>query len=404
MGSFDGRRRDFGPTGGRGFRRQYRPRPREPMSEPGPSTQPAEPPPAPRLLDRVRAELRVRRYSRRTERTYVRWIHRFIVANGTRHPSEMGAAEVSRFLSDLASRDRVSASTQNQALAALLFLYRVVCGVELAWLDNLVRAKRPTRLPVVLQRDEVGSILMELHGIPRLVAALLYGTGMRVLECAQLRIKDLDFQRSQIMVRSGKGATDRATMLPLLLRPMLEEHLWRVRQKWDEDVKAGGGWVETPEALARKYPNAGHEWGWQWVFPATRGYIDRDTNQRRRHHLHESVIQRAMHDAAFRAGIPKHVTCHTLRHSFATHLLEDGYDIRTIQLLLGHRDVSTTMIYTHVLSRGPAGVRSPMDRLGAPQLAPRPPLPFPGFPPALPSTPPQDNNPPRRPPRPPHPP
>jgi integron integrase len=248
------------------------------------------------------------------------------------------------------------------------------------------------RLPVVLQRDEVGVILLELHGTPRLIAAMLYGTGMRVLECVKLRVKDIDFEGNQIILRAGKGDADRATMLPQSLRPVLEEHLRRVRRQWEMDVKTGGGWVEMPEALARKYPNAGHEWGWQWVFPATRLYVDRETKQTRRHHLHESVVQRAMHDAVFRIGMAKHVTCHTLRHSFATHLLEDGYDIRTIQLLLGHRDVSTTMIYTHVLSRGPSGVRSPMDRLAAPQLPARPLHPFPGLSPALPSGPLQDNN------------
>jgi len=314
VGPFAERGRDFGPTGRRGFKRNYRPRPRDPGSNLRATPESSDPTPEPRLLDRVRAELRVRHYSRRTEGSYVRWIRRFVLANGKRHPSEMGAKEVSGFLSELASQDCVSASTQNQALAALLFLYRAVCGIELPWLEDLVRAKQPSRLPVVLQRDEVGSILMELHGTARLMAALLYGTGMRVLECAQLRVKDIDFQGNQIIVRAGKGAVDRCTMLPQALRPVLEEQLRRVRRQWELDLKAGGGWVAMPEALARKYPNAGHEWGWQWVFPATRGYVDRDTKQKRRHHLHESVIQRAMHEAVFRTGIPKHVTCHTLRH------------------------------------------------------------------------------------------
>jgi integron integrase len=319
--------------------------------------------PPPRLLDQVRLSLRAQHYSRRTEKAYLLWTRRFILANGKRHPTTMGAVEVERFLSSLATEGGVSASTQNQALAALLYLYRVVLRVEMPWLDHLVRAKRPHRIPVVLDRDEVARVLAELHGTARLMAAILYGAGLRVLECAQLRAKDIEFEAHQIVVRSGKGGKDRVAMLPQALAPFIAEQLRRAHQQHVLDIQAGAGWVELPAALARKYPNAGRTWGWQWVFPATRTYRDRETGQWRRHHLHESVVQRAVRSAAFRAGIVKPVTCHTFRHSFATHLLEDGYDIRTVQELLGHRDVATTMIYTHVLNRGPAGVRSPLDRI-----------------------------------------
>ena len=317
----------------------------------------------PRLLDTVRDALRLRHYSRRTERAYLGWIRRYIVFHAKRHPAEMGAAEVSRFLSSLAVEGRVSASTQNQALAALLFLYGPVLGVELPWLDELVRAVRPERLPVVLSRDEVRAVLLVLRGTPRLMAVLLYGAGLRLLECARLRVKDLDFAANQIVVRSGKGDRDRVTLLPAVVRPALERQLARVRAQHERDLRAGAGWVELPHALARKYPNAGREWAWQWVFPATRTYTERTTSQRRRHHLHETVVQRAVYRAVREAGLTKPASCHTFRHSFATHLLEDGYDIRTVQELLGHRDVRTTMIYTHVLNRGPAGVRSPLDGL-----------------------------------------
>ena len=317
----------------------------------------------PRLLDTVSDALRVRHYSRRTERAYVGWIRRYIVFHAKRHPAEMGAAEVSRFLSSLAVEGRVSASTQNQALAALLFLYGPVLGVELPWLDDLVRAVRPERLPVVLSRDEVRAVLLALRGTPRLISVLLYGAGLRLLECAGLRVKDLDFAANQIVVRSGKADRDRVTILPAVVRPALERQLARVSAQHERDLRAGAGWVELPHALARKYPNAGREWAWQWVFPATRTYTERTTSQRRRHHLHETVVQRAVYRAVREAGLTKPASCHTFRHSFATHLLEDGYDIRTVQELLGHRDVRTTMIYTHVLNRGPAAVRSPLDGL-----------------------------------------
>ncbi len=320
-------------------------------------------PQRPRLLDRVRDTVRARHYSRRTEEAYIAWIRRYILFHGKRHPAEMGAAEITQFLTSLAVQRNVAASTQNQALSALLFLYREVLGQEVPWLDGIVHAKRPRRLPVVLTREEVRAVLGQLNGVPRLMALLLYGAGLRVLECARLRVKDIDFTSNQIVVRAGKGSRDRVTMLPAAVKADLARHLELVRRQYEQYLKHGAGWVELPEALARKYPNAGREWGWQWVFPATRFYLDRSSGQRRRHHLHETVLQRAVRDAVRRAGIAKHATCHTFRHSFATHLLEDGHDIRTVQELLGHRDVSTTMIYTHVLNRGPGAVQSPVDRL-----------------------------------------
>ena len=339
----------------------YADAPRAPLvvREPGAPT-----PRQPRLLDRVREVLRARHSSRRTEKSYVAWIRRYIVFHGKRHPAEMGAVEVTQFLSSLAQQDHVAASTQNQALSALLFLYRQVLQVEMPWLDNVVRAKRSERLPVVLTREEVRAVIRELQGPPRLMAILLYGAGLRLLECARLRVKDVDFATNQIIVRAGKGDRDRVTMLPAVVRTDLVRHVEMVRRQHEADLRHGAGWVELPWALARKYPNAGREWAWQWVFPATRIYVDRETGQRRRHHLHESVLQRAVKEAVRRAGIAKRATCHTFRHSFATHLLEENHDIRTVQELLGHRDVSTTMIYTHVLNRGPGGVRSPADRMG----------------------------------------
>jgi len=317
----------------------------------------------PRLLDRVRAVIRARHYSRRTEEAYVAWIRRFIFFHGKRHPAEMGAGEVTAFLTALAVDGRVAASTQNQALSALLFLYRDVLEIDLPWLDGIVRAKRPARLPVVLTRDEIRAVLARLDGMPRLMACLLYGAGLRVLECCRLRVQDLDFGTNQIVVRGGKGDKDRVTMLPTVAKADLRRHLDAARIQHEDDLASGGGWVELPTALLRKYANAGREWVWQWVFPATRVYRDRLTGQVRRHHLHESVLQRALKDAVRRAGVAKRASPHTLRHSFATHLLEDGHDIQTVQELLGHRDVSTTMIYTHVLNRGPAAVQSPADRM-----------------------------------------
>jgi len=320
-------------------------------------------PAPPRLLDRVRATIRARHYSPRTEEAYVLWTRRFILANQKRHPSTMGKEEVARFLTALAVERRVSASTQNQALAAILFLYQEVLGMPIGLLDGVVRAKAPRRLPVVLTRDEVGGVLQALDGMPRLMGGLLYGAGLRLLECCRLRVQDLDFGASHIVVRGGKGDKDPVTVLPRSGRDALSRHIEAMRAQHRADLASGAGWVEMPGALGRKYPNAGRDWNWQWVFPATRFYRDRETGQRRRHHYHETAVQRAVHEAILRTGIRKHASCHTFRHSFATHLLEDGYDIRTVQELLGHKDVTTTMIYTHVLNRGPAAVRSPADRL-----------------------------------------
>jgi integron integrase len=276
----------------------------------------------------------------------------------------MGAEDVRAFLTALAVERQVSASTQTQALSALIFLYRDVLEIELPWLGEFPRAKAPRRLPVVLTVDEVALVLAQLSGTPRLVASLLYGAGLRLLEAMRLRVKDLDFASSEITVRRGKGGKDRRTMLPGSVAGDLRAHLQRVREQHERDRRAGAGWVELPEALGRKLPSAGCEWPWQWVFPATREYRDRATGQRRRHHLHETVVQRAVRQAVRDAGIAKRATCHTFRHSFATHLLERGYDIRTVQELLGHASVATTMIYTHVLSRGGLAVRSPLDLLG----------------------------------------
>jgi integron integrase len=313
--------------------------------------------------DRVREANRLRHGSRSTEKSYVRWIRRYIFFHGKRHPADMGGPDVTRFLSSLAVQGKVAASTQNQALSALLILYRHVLHQDLPWLDDVVRAKRTKHLPVVLTRDEVLAVITELHGTPRLMATLLYGAGLRLLECCRLRVQDVDFGMNQIVVRDGKSAKDRVTLLPSVAKGALAQHLQRVKHQHEADLTHGAGWVELPGALARKYPNAGRQWPWQWVFPATRIYVDRATGQRRRHHLHETVVQRAVIEAVHRARLAKRATPHTFRHSFATHLLEDGRDIRTVQELLGHHDVSTTMIYTHVLNRGPAGVASPADRV-----------------------------------------
>ena len=317
-----------------------------------------------RLLDAVRLRLRARHYSLRTEEAYVGWIRRFVVFHGKRHPRDLGEPEINAFLTHLAVKDRVAASTQTQALAALLFLYRHVLEIPFPKLETLIRAKRPRRLPVVLTREEVRSVLDHLHGAPKIVATLLYGGGFRLLEALRLRVKDVDFARAQVTVRDGKGGKDRVTMLPQAVREPVLAHLAVVRELHRADLAAGFGAVFMPDALDRKYPGASKEWGWQWVFPA--GGIGRDprSGQAHRHHLHESVIQKAVKQAVRDAGIDKPASCHTLRHSFATHLLESGYDIRTIQDLLGHKDVSTTMIYTHVLNRGGVrGVRSPADVL-----------------------------------------
>ncbi len=331
------------------------------------STEDSAPLTVPRVTTRVSARaiaaMRLRHFSPRTERAYLGWMRRYYEFHGRRDPVRLGAEHVTAFLNALATRSRVASSTQNQALAALLFLYREVLGIHLPWLDDLVHAKTPVRLPVVLSRDEVRAVLARMNGEPRLMATLLYGCGLRLLECCRLRVKDIDFGRNQITVRRGKGEKDRATMLPLSTKAELSVHLERVRAQRERDLEIGAGWVELPDALANKLPSAGREWPWQWVFPATRHYVERETGQKRRHHLHETVLQHAVRRAVLASGTPKRATCHTFRHLFATHLLEDGSDIRTVQELLGHKDVATTMIYTHVLSRGPAGVKSPADRL-----------------------------------------
>jgi len=319
---------------------------------------------SPKLLVQLRRALRLRHYSRRTEQAYVHWVRRFVVFSRMRHPAELGDAEISAFLTDLAVRRRVSASTQNQALGALLFLYRDVLGRRVAWLDGMVHAKRGGRLPVVLTADEVCAILKHLEGECWLVAVLLYGAGLRLMEALQLRVKDLDFERHEIRLRAGKGGKDRVTVLPAVVCKALQAHLEVVRRQHERDLKGGGGNVALPGALDRKLPGAARDWVWQWVFPATRLYVNPETKEVGRHHLHETVVQRAFHAALSASGVPKRATCHTLRHSFATQLLESGADIRTVQELLGHKDVRTTMIYTHVLNRGGLGVRSPADLLG----------------------------------------
>jgi integron integrase len=320
-------------------------------------------PGSPRLLDRMRGEMRKRHFSRRTEKTYLGWVQRFVRYHRFRHPREMGEADVSRFLTWLAVERKISAATQNQALCAVLFLYRDVLGINLPWLREVTRARVSRRLPVVLTREEVRAVLGELRGTPLLVARLLYGSGVRLMECLQIRIKDVELSASQIVVRSGKGNRDRVTVLPAVVRDDLAAHLLTVRDQHQADLQDAAGWVELPLSLGRKYPGRGQDWGWQWVFPATRRYVDTESGEHRRHHVHETVIQNAVRRAVLKSGVTKPASCHTFRHSFATHLLEDGYDIRTVQELLGHRDVRTTMIYTHVLNRGPGAVRSPADRL-----------------------------------------
>jgi integron integrase len=317
----------------------------------------------PKLLDQVRQAIRARHYSKRIEKTYADRIKRFIFFHAKRHPLEMGEPEINQFLTDLAVNKKVSASTQNQALSAILFLYQRVLEKPLEWVNPAVRAKKPKRLPVVLTRQEVKTILDSMDGAPKLVATLLYGAGLRLNECLELRFKDIDFTTNQILVRDGKGRKDRITTLPASMKEPLLAHLrdvWRLHQR---DLREAAGRVVLPYALARKYPSADREWGWQWAFPAPTRYFDKEAKIERRHHLHETAVQKAMKLAVNRARIGKPATPHTLRHSFATHLLEDGYDIRTIQELLGHNDLNTTMIYTHVLNRGGRGVRSPADML-----------------------------------------
>ena len=325
----------------------------------------------PRLLDRVREVGRARHLSVRTEEAYVQWVRRFVLFHGKRHPREMGAAEIAEFVTHLAVEGRVASATHSQALSALLFLYREVLVRELPDLRGLVRPRRPKRLPVVFTRGEVVAVLSHLDGVHDLMARLLYGSGLRLMECVRLRVKDVDFAAREIRVRDGKGRRDRLTILPDALHTALGEHLGRVRARHECDLREGFGEVWLPDALARKYRGAGREWGWQWWFPAQRRSRDPRSGAIRRHHVHEAGLQRAVKAAVRASGTAKPGSCHTFRHSFATHLLEDGYDIRTVQELLGHRSVRTTMIYTHVLNRGGRGVRSPLDAVPREPARPR---------------------------------
>jgi integron integrase len=315
----------------------------------------------PKLLEQVRQLLRLRHYSLRTEEAYLGWIRRYILFHGKRHPADLVEKDVSAFLSSLANDGQVAASTQNQALSALLFLYKEVLQRELAFIADVVRVRRPPKLPVVLAPAEVRAVLAQLSGQYRLMADLLYGSGLRLLECLRLRIKDVDFQYLHIVVRDAKGGKERRTMLPVSLVPTLREHLEQVKRRHVVDLAEGFGRVHLPGALERKMPNASREWAWQYVFPATKRSLDPRSGAQQRHHVSEKNLQNAVKAAVRAAGVSKAATCHTLRHSFATHLLENGYDIRTVQELLGHKDVSTTMVYTHVLNKPGLGVKSPLD-------------------------------------------
>jgi integron integrase len=317
----------------------------------------------PRLLDQVRDVIRCKHYSIRTEQSYVDWIKRFIYFHNKQHPKDMGETHISAFLTHLAVDRKVASSTQNQALCALVFLYRDVIKKEVGEFENLIRAKKPPKLPVVFTREEVKQILLQLEGIHWLMGQLLYGAGLRIMECVRLRIKDVDFGYGQIVVRDGKGGKDRVTMLPGIICDDLQRHLQKVKRIHEMDLKAGFGAVYLPHALERKYKNANRSWSWQYVFPSTKRSIDPRSGVERRHHISENVPQRAVRKAIRNCGLTKAGSCHTLRHSFATHLIESGYDIRTVQELLGHKDVSTTMIYTHVLNKGGKGVQSPGDTL-----------------------------------------
>lgn len=317
----------------------------------------------PRLMDQVRDTLRLHHYSLRTERSYSQWIKRYIFFHNKRHPNEMGAQEITEFLTFLAVKKRVSASTQNQALSALLFLYKKVLNMDPGWVEDVVRAKRPKRLPVVLSRDNTHRLLKCMKGTHRLLAYLIYGTGMRLTEAANLRIKDVDFSYKQITVRAGKGDKDRVTMLPEILVKPLERQISESRVLFELDRNENAPGVYLPYALDRKYPNAGIEWPWQWVFPSKKRSTDPRTKIVRRHHIYEKNLQRSIKQAVRDLDFPVNVSTHTLRHCFATHLLEDGYDIRTLQELLGHKDVKTTQIYTHVVNKGAGAVRSPLDHI-----------------------------------------
>jgi integron integrase len=315
----------------------------------------------PKLLQQVRDVIRRKQYSIRTEQVYVDWIKRFILFHNKRHPSEMAEEEVTEFLTHLARDRNVAPATQNQALSALLFLYKDVLKQEIGWLDNVERARKPSKLPVVLSHAEMKRVFAHLHGVPKLMAALLYGSGLRLMECVRLRVKDVDFELAQITVRDAKGGKDRITMLPINLAEPLRRHLVRIKAQHEQDLEDGFGSVHLPFAFSRKSPNAAREWAWQYVFPSSRISIDPRTGKKQRHHIAEGILQTSLKRAVDAAGIVKRANCHSLRHSFATHLLSTGYDIRTVQELLGHKDVSTTMIYTHVLNRPGIGVKSPLD-------------------------------------------
>jgi len=317
----------------------------------------------PRLLQCVRNAVRARHYSPRTEQAYVAWTKRFVVFHGMRHPREMGADEVREFLTYLAVVRRVSASTQSQALSAILFLYREVLGMDIGWVSDIERSKKPKKLPVVLSRDEVKAVLRRMQGTPLLMASLLYGSGLRLNECMALRVKDVDFERAQLLVRGGKGAKDRVALLPDSVVPMMRSQLERVRQLYESDMEKPDVAASLPDGLDRKYINGGREWGWQYVFPASRLWTHPETGKRLRHHQHESTLQRAVKSAVRKSGIAKQATCHTFRHSFATHLLEAGHNIRKVQQLLGHVDIRTTMQYTHLVGSSKDGVTSPLDML-----------------------------------------
>lgn len=317
----------------------------------------------PKLLELLRTALRTRHYSQSTEQSYYHWVKRYVHFHNLRHPAEMAEPEMNAFLTHLAVTEKVSASTQNQALSALLFLYRRVLGREVGNLGEVMRARKPTRLPVVMTREEVKAVFANLSGDKWLMASLMYGAGLRLMECLCLRVQDLDFASNEVLVRDGKGAKDRITMLPVSLRKPLQDHLQKVKKMHEKDLCDGWGRVPLPDALDRKYPNASTEWRWQWVFPQENRWRNTKTGEQGRHHVDESILQKAFKRAVQEAGLTKRATCHTLRHSFATHLLEAGYDIRTVQELLGHSDVRTTMVYTHVLNRGGRGVKSPVDTL-----------------------------------------
>ena len=317
----------------------------------------------PKLLDQVRAAIRTRHYSRRTEKAYLGWIKRFILFHNKRHPAEMSAVEISQFLSHLALKENVAASTQNQALYAIIFLYKNVLDREIGEIDNIVWAKKPKKLPVVFTKTEVKTVIKQLSGVKWIMANLLYGAGLRLMECLRLRVQDIDFEYNQIIIRDAKGQKDRVTVLPEIVKEALEKHLEKVKRLHEKDLVQGFGEVYLPYALERKYTNANKQWKWQYIFPSEKLSIDPRSGKKRRHHLDESVLQRTVKEAIRQAGINKNGNCHTFHHSFATHLLEDGYDIRTVQELLGHEDVSTTMVYTHVMKKGGLGVKSPADKL-----------------------------------------